>query len=127
MTGGLLALCRTDRCCRWCCRCWPARCCCCSSRRAPALRRGVPWLSLAATLLLLLLAVLLAVHAAGGEVPAYLLGNWPAPFGIALALDRLGALMVLLTALVACGALVYALGGDAPRAACTSTRCSSSS
>ena len=85
------------------------------SARSPALRRGVPWISLAATLLLLLLAVQLAVRADGGEVRPYLLGNWPAPFGISLALDRLGALMVLLTALVACGALVYALGGDAAR------------
>ena len=28
----------------------------------------------------------------------YLLGNWPAPFGIVLVLDRLSALMLLLTA-----------------------------
>jgi len=85
------------------------------SARSPVLRRGVPWVSLAATLALLVLAVQLAVRAAGGEVQPYLLGNWPAPFGISLALDRLGALMVVLTALVACGALVYALGGDAVR------------
>jgi multicomponent K+:H+ antiporter subunit D len=36
-----------------------------------------------------------------GAVQAYLLGNWRAPWGIALALDRLSALMLLLTALVA--------------------------
>jgi len=85
------------------------------SARWPALRRWVPRVSLAATLLLLLLAVQLAARAAGGDVQPYLLGNWPAPYGIALALDRLGALMLLLTALVACAALVYALGGDAAR------------
>ncbi len=85
------------------------------SARSAALRRWVPWLSAAATFSLAVLAVLLALRAGSGEVQAYLVGNWPAPFGIALALDRLGALMVLLTALVACAALVYALGGVAAR------------
>ncbi|MCK7494668.1 MAG: hypothetical protein MZW92_28560 [Comamonadaceae bacterium] len=51
-----------DRC-RWCCRCWPARCCCCSSRRAAALVRGCCRLSSA----LLLLAV--AGRAAGRRRP----------------------------------------------------------
>ena len=74
--------------------------------------RWVPWVSLAATLLQLVLAVLLFGQASAGEVQAYLLGNWQAPYGIALALDRLSALMLLLTTAVACGALVYALGGD---------------
>jgi multicomponent K+:H+ antiporter subunit D len=71
--------------------------------------------SLAATLALLAVAVALAVRAAGGDVQAYLVSNWQAPFGIALALDRLSALMLVLTALVGCGALVYALGGHARR------------
>jgi len=81
------------------------------STRSAALQRWVPWLSAAATLKLAVVAVLLMVRADGGAVQPYLVGNWPAPFGIALALDRLSALMVLLTALVACGALAYALGG----------------
>ena len=34
-------------------------------------------------------------------VQAYLLGNWPAPFGIVLVLDRLAALMLLLTSVLA--------------------------
>ena len=85
------------------------------SARSAALRRGVPWLSALATFTLAVLAVLLVLRAGSGEVQAYLVGNWPAPFGITLALDRLGALMVLLTALVACAALVYALGGVAAR------------
>jgi multicomponent K+:H+ antiporter subunit D len=75
----------------------------------------VPWFSLAATVLLLLLAAGLVRQADGGPVQAYLLGNWQAPWGIALALDRLSALMLLLTAAVATGALVYALGGEAGR------------
>ena len=72
-------------------------------------------LSLLSTLALLALAVRLLLQAHTGAVQPYLLGNWPAPFGIALALDRLSALMLLLTALVALGSLVYALGGDAGR------------
>jgi multicomponent K+:H+ antiporter subunit D len=73
-------------------------------------------LSLASTLALLLVSVLLVAQASGGEVQAYLLGNWQAPYGIEFALDRLSAMMLLLTAAVACAALVYALGGDARRA-----------
>ena len=77
--------------------------------------RWVGAVSLASTLALLLLALTLALQASGDEVQAYLLGNWQAPWGIALALDRLSALMLVLTAAVGCGALVYALGGDAQR------------
>jgi multicomponent K+:H+ antiporter subunit D len=39
----------------------------------------------------------------------YLLGNWPAPFGIVLVADRLSGLMVLLVALLALPALIYSL------------------
>ena len=85
------------------------------SARSRAVQRWVPWVSAAATFALLTLAMLLARQASGGEVQAYLVGNWPAPFDISLALDRLGALMVLLTAAVASAALVYALGGTAAR------------
>ena len=74
--------------------------------------RWVVPVSLLATALLAVLAVSLVMQASGGGVQAYLLGNWQAPFGIALALDRLSALMLLLTALVACGALLFAVGGD---------------
>ena len=75
----------------------------------------LPALSLLSTLALLALALKLLLQAQTGEVQAYLLGNWAAPWGIALALDRLAALMLLLTALVALGSLLYALGGDAAR------------
>ena len=63
-----------------------------------------------ATLALAVIAVRLAVLADSGEVGAYLLGNWQAPFGIALALDRLAALMLVLTALVAVASVLYACG-----------------
>ncbi len=63
----------------------------------------------------LAVAVALLTQANIGQVQAYLLGNWAAPFGISLVLDRLSALMVLLTSVVACITFVYALGGDAQR------------
>jgi multicomponent K+:H+ antiporter subunit D len=59
-----------------------------------------------------LLAVALALFAAAGSGPpeAYRLGNWPAPYGIVLVLDRLAALMVLLTAALALAVNLYAVG-----------------
>ena len=78
-------------------------------------RAGSHWVrpfSLLATALLAALSTALLLQASAGEVQVYLLSNWRAPWGIALALDRLSALMLWLTALVACGALLYAVGGD---------------
>ncbi len=77
-------------------------------RREP---RFTARLSFIATALQLAIAIGLATAAADGTVRAYLLGNWAAPFGIALALDRLSALMLLLTALVALAAVLYASTG----------------
>ena len=45
----------------------------------------------------LLLAVLLVREADAGGWRVYRMGDWPAPFGIVLVVDRLSALMVLLT------------------------------
>jgi multicomponent K+:H+ antiporter subunit D len=64
----------------------------------------------------LLLAARLALEAHGAQggaaaLKVYRLGEWPAPFGIVLVIDRLSALMLLLTASVALPALVYASGG----------------
>ena len=78
-------------------------------------KAGSRWaaaVSLAATLAGLAVSVALLAQAAGGGVQVYLLSNWQAPFGIALALDRLSALLLVLTAAVGCAALIYALGGD---------------
>lgn len=49
---------------------------------------------------------------ASDKAPAadvYLIGNWPAPFGIVLVLDRLAALMLVLTSVLAMAALSFAL------------------
>lgn len=43
------------------------------------------------------------------EASVYLIGNWPAPFGIVLVLDRLAALMLMLTSVLALAALSFAL------------------
>ena len=68
-------------------------------------------LSLGSVTLFALLAALLVQRVAGGEILVYRVGEWPAPFGIALVVDRLGALMVALTAAVALPVLLYASGG----------------
>jgi multicomponent K+:H+ antiporter subunit D len=44
-----------------------------------------------------------------GGVGVYLLGDWPAPFGIVLVVDRLSAVMLMLTALLGTTTLVYSL------------------
>jgi len=67
--------------------------------------------ALLSTALGLAMAVGLVQHAAGGELLVYRLGEWPAPFGIVMVVDRLSALMVLLTYLVALPVLWYATGG----------------
>ncbi|MDG4647538.1 monovalent cation/H+ antiporter subunit D [Roseibacterium sp. SDUM158017] len=71
--------------------------------------------SLAGTAVLLAVAIGLTAMAADGDVHIYRLGDWPAPFGIVLVLDRLSALMVLLTATLALIVLVHAVatGWDA--------------
>ncbi|MGI8705972.1 MAG: monovalent cation/H+ antiporter subunit D [Sphingomicrobium sp.] len=53
--------------------------------------------SVASTATLLVAAIYFVASASDGTVTSYALGNWPAPFGIVLVLDRLSALMLLLT------------------------------
>ena len=52
----------------------------------------------------------LMAQAASGEIQVYELGDWPAPFGIVLVLDRLSALMAVLTTVLALVVLLYAIG-----------------
>jgi multicomponent K+:H+ antiporter subunit D len=68
-------------------------------------------LSIASAAIGLLIAVLLAVGAADGTLHVVRLGNWPAPYGIVLVVDRLSALMLLLTQCIGLAVLVYAAGG----------------
>ncbi len=56
----------------------------------------------------LALALLTDSGRAGGGVQVYFAANWAAPFGIALAADRLSSLMLVLTAVLALAALHYA-------------------
>ncbi len=76
--------------------------------RAHARARAV---SIVATALGLALAVLLLVSAQDGTLRVYRLGEWPAPYGIVLVIDRLAALMLVLTQCIALACVVYASGG----------------
>ena len=76
------------------------------------------WLSILSAAAQLLIAVELVVRAkTGGDISDaegisfYLLGDWSAPYGIVLVLDRLAAMMLVLTALLALPTLVYAHAG----------------
>ncbi len=58
---------------------------------------------------LLVIANRAPVGAVATTAQIYPLGNWPAPFGIVLVLDRLSALMLALTSVLACAALTFSL------------------
>jgi multicomponent K+:H+ antiporter subunit D len=70
--------------------------------------------SLASAFGLLAIAIVLMVMADAAPPGVavslnYPLGNWPAPFGIVLVLDRLSAMMLVLTAILGCAALTFSL------------------
>jgi multicomponent K+:H+ antiporter subunit D len=79
-------------------------------------RRGLKTvISLASTFALVGIAIaLLAMSDVAGAGPpsragAYRLGDWPAPFGIVLVVDRLSALMLVLTSILGSAAVVFSL------------------
>ena len=72
-------------------------------------------LSLTSTAVLVPLSLWLMADADRGELLVYAAGNWQAPFGIVLLLDRLSALMLTVTAVLALFALLYAVRGDDER------------
>ena len=72
-------------------------------------------ISTSSMLLMLLCALYLVSLANSGQIEVYAVGNWPAPFGIALLLDRLSALMLLVTAVLGVFITLYALRGDDER------------
>lgn len=65
---------------------------------------------------LLATAVALLILSDDGTVRTYALGGWKAPFGIVLVVDRLAAIMLVLSALVGLLALVHATVTQADRA-----------
>ena len=71
-------------------------------------RRGV---SGAGAVALLALATALLLQVTDGTIAVYRLGDWPAPFGIVLVADRLGAALVLVTAVLALCVLAFAVRG----------------
>jgi multicomponent K+:H+ antiporter subunit D len=76
-------------------------------------RRTKSLLNLVSVACSLALALLLAMRVGAMETPqafaVYLPGNWPVPFGISLALDRLSALMLVLAAAAGLAALLFSL------------------
>lgn len=69
-------------------------------------------ISFLSTLFLVFIAMALIVVAKAepdASSNAYLLGNWPAPFGIVFVLDRLSALMLLLTSVLGLATHIYSL------------------
>ena len=77
-------------------------------RQSPRVQR---LLGLAGSLALLAIALRLVAIADTGVIRVYAIGDWPAPLGIVLVLDRLSAYMLLLAALVGLGSLAYAVRG----------------
>jgi multicomponent K+:H+ antiporter subunit D len=69
-------------------------------------------LAAVATLAQLGTALVLLEFAGAGAQLAYAVGDWAAPFGIFLLVDRLAAWMLTITAIVACAALLYSFAGE---------------
>lgn len=67
--------------------------------------------SIFSSVALVLISGLLFVKASGGDIFTYSLGNWPYPFGIVLTLDRLSALMLVLSSLTGLLVLLFSING----------------
>jgi len=80
-------------------------------------RRAKLGIGLVSCAITLLAAVELLVRSKGSDLTGgndigfYLLGDWAAPYGIVLVVDRLSAMMLVLTGLLALPALVFAAAG----------------
>jgi multicomponent K+:H+ antiporter subunit D len=70
--------------------------------------RGIAFVSAG---VLVVVSLLLLRQAAEGTVVAVMLGDWPAPFGIAFVADRLSVMMVVVTTAIAVPALLAATTG----------------
>ncbi|MHB9880143.1 monovalent cation/H+ antiporter subunit D [Pacificimonas sp. ICDLI1SI03] len=73
------------------------------------------YLSVAAMVAQVGIAVALFLTASDGTIRVYEMGDWRAPFGIVLVLDRLSAMMVLLTSLLAAAALAHGVATSLDR------------
>jgi len=69
-------------------------------------------LTLVASLTLIVLGVWMVQLASQDSIQLYYLGDWKPPFGILFVVDRISALMVLLSSILMLGALLYATAGD---------------
>ena len=76
------------------------------ARRSP---RVVTALSLAGALALTAAGLVLVALAAQGQILATQAGDWAAPYGITLVVDRLSAAMVAITGVVGTATIVFAL------------------
>ncbi len=81
-------------------------------RRRRALGIGISALSCTA---MLAAALLLLEQASDGSIRSYAVGEWPAPFGIVLVLDRFSAMMLVLAAILSLLALVHGVATRADR------------
>ncbi|UYV16038.1 monovalent cation/H+ antiporter subunit D [Porphyrobacter sp. ULC335] len=72
-------------------------------------------ISLLSCLAMLACAIALMVRVSGGEILAYAVGEWPAPFGIVLVADRLAAMMLVLASVLALVALLHTVVTGADR------------
>jgi multicomponent K+:H+ antiporter subunit D len=71
--------------------------------------------ALGSCLSLVVISVTLLIQADTGTVQTYAVGDWPAPYGIVLVLDRLSALMLVLTSVLATLVLVHVIATDLDR------------
>jgi multicomponent K+:H+ antiporter subunit D len=71
--------------------------------------------SLASTAALMAAAIYFVAITGEGTITSYALGDWAAPFGIVLVVDRLSALMLLLTAILALIVLWHSIQTDLDR------------
>jgi len=79
--------------------------------RNRTLKGVIAFTSTVVVFIISILLMRMAAFSGEGETGAsvYLLGNWPAPFGIVLVLDRLSALMLVLTGLLAMATQVFSM------------------
>ncbi len=68
-------------------------------------------LGLSSCLAILVITLVLLFQSVNGPIQTYVLGDWPAPFGIVMVVDRLSAMMLCITAFLALASLAYAARG----------------